>query len=487
MRGLLAIVVLLGALGAVGGMVRLAATAQDDPRLLPSGHEKITAAMPTEALVQPAQARRLLVYTACKGFVHSSIPQGKYALLELGRRTRAFEPYFSEDPADFRPARLREFDAVCFLNTTGELFDDPELKTSLLEFVRGGRGLIGIHAATDAFYNWPEYGAMLGGYFAGHPWNAGDEVVLRVEDVGHPLTKMFPEGPFDLTEEIYQFREPYSRAQVRVLVGLDPARTDMQKPGVNRPDGDFPISWVRREGLGRVFYCSLGHNEHIFWNPVVLRHYLAGIQYALGDLPAAALPSAQVQKDGWLALFNGTDLNGWHAPQGSWSVDDGTLARRGGGDIWTQEMYGDFELELEFKLAPQTNSGIFFRTVDLRDPVQTGIELQVLDSYGKAEVGKHDAGAIYDCLAPRVNAVRPPGEWNRVRLVCRGSRIEADLNGEPIIRMDLDEWTEAGRNPDGTPNKFRTAYKEMPRRGHLGFQDHGKPVWYRNIRLRPLK
>jgi hypothetical protein len=112
--------------------------------------------------------------------------------------------------------------------------------------------------------------------------------------------------------------------------------------------------------------------------------------------------------------------------------------------------------------------------------------VQVLDSHGKPKPDKHDCGAIYDCLAPSKNAVKPAGEWNSLRLTCRGPRIEVVLNGAPIINMDLDQWTAAHKNPDGTENKFSTAYKNMPRRGRIGFQDHGKPVWYRNIRIKPL-
>jgi hypothetical protein len=112
--------------------------------------------------------------------------------------------------------------------------------------------------------------------------------------------------------------------------------------------------------------------------------------------------------------------------------------------------------------------------------------MQILDSYGKDEVGSHDCGAIYDCLAPGKNVVLPAGEWNHVVLTCNDSLITVVMNGDRIIDMDLDQWTEPHRNPDGSPNKFRTAYKEMARRGHLGFQDHGKPVWYRNIRIKVL-
>lgn len=450
----------------------------------PEELEQIRAAAPDAAPVKSVQPRRLLIHTACQGFVHSSIPYCTAALQIIGEKTGAYEAIVSDDPAVFKPASLAKFDAVCFNNTTGELFDDPASRQALLDFVRGGKGVIGIHAATDCFYKWPEFGELMGGYFAGHPWN--EEVTIKIDEPQHPVVEMFKGQPFAVADEIYQFKEPYSRRKLRVLLSLDVARTNMKKDGLGRTDNDYAVSWVHNCGLGRVFYCSLGHRHEIFWNPPILKHYLAGIQFALGDLPADALPSAQLEADGWARLFNGQDLTGWIAKPGSWRVEDGILARAGGGYIWTEQVYDDFVLEAEFKLAPRANSGIFFRTADINDCVQTGLEMQVFDSYDKAEPDKHDCGAIYDCLAPARNAVKRAGEWNRVVLTCRGSRIEVVLNGEPIIDMDLDRWTEVGRNPDGTGNKFRTAYRDMPRAGRIGFQDHGDAVWYRNVRLRRL-
>jgi type 1 glutamine amidotransferase len=474
----------LSASGILRSAPEATASAPTEARIPPDALARIRAAAPDEAPARPAHPRHLLVYTACRGFVHGSIPYCTAALQVLGEKTGAFEVTTSDDPEVFRPASLARFDAICFNNTTGELFSDEELKRSLLDFVRGGKGVVGIHAATDCFYDWAEYGDLMGGYFDGHPWN--ETVAVKLDEPDHPLNAAFGGRSFEIADEIYQFKLPYARDRLCVLLSLDTTRTDMSKKGIKRSDNDFAVSWVQRYGDGRVFYCSLGHREEIFWNPAVLRHYLAGVQFALGDLEADATPSMPPVSDEWLPLFNGRDLTGWLAKEGSWVVEDGVLARRGGGDIWTRSVFGDFELELEFKLAEKTNSGIFFRTGDIRDPVQTGIELQVLDSWGKESPDAHDCGAIYDCLAPRKNAVRKPGEWNQVRLTCRGRQIRVVLNDEPIIDMDLDRWTQAGRNPDGTPNKFRAAYRYMPRVGRIGFQDHGSPVWYRNVRIRVL-
>jgi type 1 glutamine amidotransferase len=465
---------------------------------------RISAAAPKHAPAKPQKTRRLLVFTLCRGFSHASIPTGAAAFKILGEKTGAFTAVESDDIDMFRPEKLAQFDAVCLMSCTGELFLPPNLeqlppdeqaaahrrdellKKSLLDFVSGGKGLIGIHAATDCFYQWPEYGELMGGYFDGHPWN--EMVTVRLDEPNHPLNEAFGGKSFEIADEIYQFRAPYSREKLRVLLSLDPGKIDWLKSGIKRTDDDFAVSWIRQYGKGRVFYCSLGHRDEIFWNPQILQHYLAGIQFALGDLAADAAPTPPTARtqSAWITPFNGKDLAGWTCKPGAWAVEDGVLARKGGSDIWTQQQFGDFVLDLEFKVDKGTNSGVFFRTADTSDCVQTGIEMQVLDSYGKPIADKHDCGAIYDCLAPSRNTVRPPGEWNTLRLVCRGPRIEVVMNGLKVVNMNLDDWKEAGQNPDGSPNKFRTAYKDMPRAGYLGFQDHGSPVWYRNIRIRPL-
>lgn len=210
------------------------------------------------------------------------------------------------------------------------------------------------------------------------------------------------------------------------------------------------------------------------------------IMLALVAVQAAgtALAQSKASQPAWQPLFDGKDLSGWTCKPGSWTVEKGELVCHGGSYIWTEQQYGDFVLELDFKIPPGGNSGVFFRTSNMDDPVQTGIELQIYDTHGKKKLERGDCGAIYDCVAPRVQAVKPAGEWNHVVLRCKGPRIRASLNGQAIIDMNLDKWTEPGRNPDGSKNKFRTAYKDMPRSGYIGFQDHGAPVCFRNVRIR---
>jgi len=130
------------------------------------------------------------------------------------------------------------------------------------------------------------------------------------------------------------------------------------------------------------------------------------------------------------------------------------------------------------------NSGVFFRTFDLKDIANTGIEVQIHETTDGSPKGQ--CGAIYDCLSPSKTVVKPAYEWNHYTIPCKDNKIYVVLNGEQIIDMDLDLWTEPHKNPDGTKNKFKNAYKDMAREGHIGFQDHGQPVWFRNLKIKEL-
>jgi type 1 glutamine amidotransferase len=212
-------------------------------------------------------------------------------------------------------------------------------RKAIEEFVSGGKGLVGFHAASDSQYQWPEFGKMIGGYFDLHPWH--EKVPVKVEEPRHPLLAAFDGKDFEITDEIYQFKDPYSRSELRVLLSLDYSRGNLNKAkgklaslvrqddrllekvkskggkeelkeflkvdpnwspeeleaavnnklGIHRKDKDFAVAWIHNYGKGRVFYSSLGHREEIYWNPTILRFYLDGIQFAMGDLEADAAPS----------------------------------------------------------------------------------------------------------------------------------------------------------------------------------------------------
>jgi len=169
---------------------------------------------------------------------------------------------------------------------------------------------------------------------------------------------------------------------------------------------------------------------------------------------------------------------------GSWAWENGALVAKGCGNLWTAESYGDFALTAEFKCEKGSNSGIFIRASDTENWLHNAIEVQILQ--GPADNDRHLAGAIFDCLAPKTAIEIKPGEWHRLTVIARGSRLNVILDQESMIEMNLDQWKEAGKNPDGTPNKFQKAYKDMARSGRIGLQDHGTPIAFRNLVIERL-
>jgi hypothetical protein len=228
----------------------------------------------------------LLYLTHSAGYRHQVLPLSQDVVRALGR-TAGFEVTVSEDASVISDAGLRDYDAV-FFYTSGELPLSDAQKRALLAFVKGGKGFVGAHSATDTLYRWPEYGEMIGGYFDGHPWHT--TVGVRVEDRVHPATQHLP-ARFELADEIYQFKN-WSRDRVHVLLSLDPASVELSVPGVRRIDRDFALAWTRRHGEGRVFYTALGHNVEVWRDERFTRHLLGGIRWAM----AAATATGETQK-----------------------------------------------------------------------------------------------------------------------------------------------------------------------------------------------
>ncbi len=257
-------------------------------------HERlIEEAAPSEPPIKIAKPYRILVWGHT--WAHDPNAFAEKALEILGKKTKAFQVVITDDPRLLLPDRIQQFDAIVmnniherepFLPEDFAQLDeeqqraarqfDQAVKASILAYVRKGKGIVGIHAATAAFQDWAEYGEMMGGYYADHILQ---DVVIKVEDKAHPVNACFGGKPWRIRDEIYTFREPYSRQNVHVLLSLDLSQMPDPK---KRPDGDYPVSWVKKYGEGRIFYTTLGHCVETYWNPLFLRHLLAGILYACG-------------------------------------------------------------------------------------------------------------------------------------------------------------------------------------------------------------
>ena len=289
------------------------------------------------SVASQSKPARLLVVTVTMGFRHGSIATAEPALEEIGRTSglfhvdflrlppgrpaapkppkrgasvtdeawaaeqaafKAAQEQFQQDDAPWQ-ALVREqfakafasdslalFDGVIFASTTGEL-PIPDLD-GFLDWIKSGKAFIGFHAATDTLKSSDAYCEMVGGYFAGHPWNAGGEHAFVVHDPSHPVAAMFP-ARFRWKDEIYQYDPRYKPENLRVLVSLDMAASTPKEPW------HVPVAWVREYGKGRVFATNFGHNDATWNDPMFRRHMQTGIAWALGRIEGTATPNPDVQ------------------------------------------------------------------------------------------------------------------------------------------------------------------------------------------------
>jgi hypothetical protein len=204
--------------------------------------------------------------------------------------------------------------------------------------------------------------------------------------------------------------------------------------------------------------------------------------------------TAAEKADGWLLLFDGKTTDGWldskEKPVPASHVKEGALNPHPCNYMLIhKEVYDNFKLSLDFKISPKCNSGVFIRTFPLKpregkDVGFNGLEVAIDDTTTN---GFHDTGALYDLVKPSKNAMKPQGDWNHLQITCDKNRISIEVNGSEVTRTDLDQWTAANKRPDGSDHKFDVAYKDHPRKGYIGLQDHGSDVWYKNIKLLRLK
>lgn len=264
------------------------------PPIPPGDLEKIRAALPAKATAVPKKPRRLLVFWRADAILHKGgVPAANHAIELLGEKTGAFTADFTRDYDAFDPKVLTNYDAIV-MNSTAHLAMPESAKRAYLDFVRHGGGVVGIHAAIDTFRSWPGGASVIGATFGNHPWHPTGTWAVKLEEPDHPLLRAWGGKNFKMHDEFYEMSDPYTRADRRVLLTVDMSDpTTAAVTGLRRKDGDFALSWIKRFGQGRVFYCDFGHLGEPFQNPAVLQYYLDGIQYALGDLDVDDTPTTK--------------------------------------------------------------------------------------------------------------------------------------------------------------------------------------------------
>ncbi|HEY3742472.1 MAG TPA: ThuA domain-containing protein [Bryobacteraceae bacterium] len=285
----------------------------------PADISAMMAAIPDKPFVAPQGQRHVLVLCKAVGWVHTSIPLASKMVEYLGDKTGAWMTTITYDAAAITPENLKHYDAIFLDSTTGEFLDDPHDKAvtelrrnALLDFVKSGKGLAGVHAATDSYHvtkpaaeaggpqqligTWPEFNEMIGGFFKFH-WGYPTLIPVKIDDPKSPLTQMYSPRGYEIVDETYTFaQDSFSRKRVHVLTSINYKRMSpddkAKEPAANkRTDGDYAISYIQRVGNGRVFYETHGHDEKVYFTRPFVEHMLAGIQYALGDLKADDSPS----------------------------------------------------------------------------------------------------------------------------------------------------------------------------------------------------
>jgi type 1 glutamine amidotransferase/sugar phosphate isomerase/epimerase len=266
---------------------------------------KIDAAIPRTAYAKPKKPRKLLVLDACvANMSHNTIPHFNLAIELMAKYTGAFEAVFNNDLENLRWPKIKEWDAIYLNDTVGELFPDPEIRQSLLRYVREGGGIGGWHGSPWASRSWRELGDMMAAMDAPHRI---EPAYIKLDDPKSPINQAFDGTGLQHREEYYRFNYAgptggfYSRDKVHVLLSLDTDKSpEIFKPGrdgqpfFTRPDNDYAVAWIRSYGKGRVFYNSMGHMPETMMSKPIMGHVFAAIQFLVGDLDADTTPSTKL-------------------------------------------------------------------------------------------------------------------------------------------------------------------------------------------------
>ncbi|MDG4783115.1 ThuA domain-containing protein [Micromonospora sp. WMMD961] len=414
-----------------------------------------TPATPASAADAPYD---VLVFSKTAGFRHDAIPVGIQTIRDLGAANN-FTVTATEDANAFTTSNLSQYEAVVFLNTTGDVLNASQ-QTAFESYIGSGRGYVGVHAAADTEYDWPFYGNLVGAWFASHP--AIQQANIKVEDRGHAATAHLPQT-WTRTDEWYNYRTN-PRSTAHVLASLDESSYSGGGMGA-----DHPLSWCKSYNGGRSFYTGAGHTQASYAEPAFRNHLLGGIRYASGRSKADCRPET-----GYTPIFNGSTTGWSQAGPGSFTNSDATLTSVGGmGLFWyNAKQFTDYSLKLDWKLAGDDNSGIFIGFPPSSDPwsaVDNGYEIQI----DATDATDRTTGAVYTFksadIAARDAALNAPGEWNTYELLVEGERLQIFLNGVKI-------------------NDFTNTNPVRSLAGHIGIQNHGTgdDASFRNIRIKEL-
>jgi len=400
----------------------------------------------------------VLVFSKTAGFRHDSIAVGTQAIRDLGAANN-FTVTATEDAGAFTASNLAQYEVVVFLNTTGDVLNTTQ-QTAFENYVRGGRGYVGVHAAADTEYDWPWYGNLVGAWFASHP--AIQQANVKVENRATAATAHLPQT-WTRTDEWYNYRTNV-RSSARVLAALDESSYSGGGMGA-----DHPHAWCKAFDGGRSFYTGGGHTQESYADAAFRSHLLGGIRYAAGRTKADCRPET-----GYTTLYNGSTTGWSQAGPGSFTNTDATLKSTGGmGLYWySARQFTSYSLKLDWKMDGDDNSGIFIGFPPSTDPwsaVDNGYEIQI----DATDAADRTTGAVYTFksadIAARDAALNPPGEWNAYELLVEGERLQVFLNGVKI-------------------NDFTNTNPVRSLAGHIGLQNHGTgdDVSFRNVRIKEL-
>ena len=265
--------------------------------------QKIEAALPRTAMVTPKQPRKLLVVdlVPAGAYYHDTAAHANFAIQKMAESTGAYQAIFSNDLNNLKYPKILDYDAVFLNSGDGEVFSDPQVLDGLSRFVREGGGVAGLHGASYASMDIPEFGELIGAQSGPHKV---ETATLKIDDPDSPLTRHFASSPltadlggkgFVYTDEFYHFLPtgPYSREKLHVLISIDAQKSDLSNWHV-REDKDYGMVWIKSYGEGRVFNCAMGHTPTLFETPALAQMMLNAIQFVLGDLPADTTPSAML-------------------------------------------------------------------------------------------------------------------------------------------------------------------------------------------------